>query len=930
MNIKRFGLSVILALSVVLFFKGSTDPQQPAGSQASAAPPQIQNFSQLPMYFIKNSGQLDESIAYHLKMPGGNVHFARDSIRYQFVSSTGKAEPTLAPKPEEYRTRTEPVSVETLNVRFEGAGDSVEVLGVGEHEARFNFYQGAEPESWVEGTRSFAKVKYKNLYSKIDMVVYEHKDLLKQEYKVRPGGLVSDICVAYEGARSIRVNDRGQLEILTPSRTLVEDTPVSYQIIGGNKFYVEMKYVVDERNKVRFEVGYYDDSNALIIDPSLIYSTFLGGFGGDNGNGIAIDLHLNAYVVGFTYSDDFPTSGGAQNGSLNRPDVFLTKLNSSGTEILFSTLLGGSGWESEGDIAFSWDDECAVITGRTNSSDFPTTRGAYDRNLGGERDIFIAKFDSEGALVFSTLFGGWNDEYCPHVALDGIGNIFVYGVTLSSNFPTTPGVIDRRIDPGPDGYLNYYDWNLFLTKFVPDGSSLVYSTLFGEHNLTPNGISVDFAGNAFIIGTCRRDGQIPTTPNAYQELPNESGDSYFVASINPTGTQLNYSTYLGSRRPSGISVDGKEAFISGQNIGLHWKAFVCGLNAKGSRMLFDREFDECSGGPIAVDGRGSMYVVFVTSKPGLPISPDAIQPYNGLSDLYVVKLKTSDGSTEYSTYLGGNKYDYVGGLTVDSFGSAYLTGSTFSFDFPTTAGAFCTTYHQKGYSHLSDAFVTRIRDFGPAGKLNLSKAKLSFKIPFENTDTVTKNFWILNKGKGVVNYDISTNQKWLSVDPPSGDVRNEQDNVDVSVTPANLKPGTHYGIVKVSSVDAFNSPAQLPVKLKVNGPTIRVKRKKYSLDVEEGSTTTISLANKIKNKGPGELRYKLKSLESWIKVTPKRGTSTGEWDPFSIEVDPSGLDVGIHQGIIQVISKDTVDSPFDITITLNIKVEDASDGEVAL
>lgn len=408
MNKKRIGLSVILALFVVFLFQSSTDSQQPVASQISAAAPQIQNFNQLPLYFIENSGQLDESIAFHLKMPGGNVHFAKDSISYQFVSSARKAEPTLAPQPDENHTGTEPVSVETLRVRFEGASDGVETFGVGEHEARFNFYQGAEPDSWIEGAQTFAKVKYKNLYSGIDMVVYESKGLLKQEYRVRPGGSVSDICVAYEGARSVCVNDRGQLEILSPSRTLVEDTPVSYQVIGGNKVFVDTKYVVGEGNKVHFEVGDYDDSNALIIDPSLIYSTFLGS--SVAWASIAVDLSLNAYVVGSTRTNDFPTTSGVFDATGDDQNVLLACLNPSGTDLVYATYFGGSNNDSGSDIAFSWGDNTAVIVGTTASTDLPTTANAYDHTLNGKSDVFLAKFRSNGRLAFATYFGGTDEE----------------------------------------------------------------------------------------------------------------------------------------------------------------------------------------------------------------------------------------------------------------------------------------------------------------------------------------------------------------------------------------------------------------------------------------------------------------------------------------------------------------------------------------
>lgn len=289
------------------------------------------------------------------------------------------------------------------------------------------------------------------------------------------------------------------------------------------------------------------------------------------------------------------------------------------------------------------------------------------------------------------------------------------------------------------------------------------------------------------------------------------------------------------------------------------------------------------------------------------------------TDLFIDKLKTSNGETLYTTNLGGSEWDFGHGIVTDSFGSVYVTGGTDSFDFPTTPGVF-----QSDFIGESHGFVSRIRDGAPKGEISALPQTISVKVSEGSTTAKNRILKISNEGAGVVNYQVNTDQSWLTVKPVGGSVRNEIDQITVTMDPTNItKAGTHKGVVRISSLDASNSPVQILVNLKVKGPTLRVKRKKYSLEAIEGSTTPIIKANKIKNKGPGNLRYKLKSLEPWIKVTPKRGTSAGEWDEFSIEVDPTGLAAGIHQGIIQVISKDTVDSPVDITITLNIKAEDA-------
>jgi len=919
MKNKRIGLFVILALSIVFLFQSSTDPQQPVAFQAAAAAPQIQNFNQLPLYFIENSGQLDESIAYHLKMPGGNVHFANDSISYQFVASTRKAEPMPPPQPDENRIGSEPISVETLRVRFEGANDSVKIVGAGEQEARFNFYQGAEPDSWIEGAQTFAKVKYKNLYSGIDMVVYENKGLLKQEYRVRPGGSVSDICVAYEGAQSVRVNDRGQLEIQTPSRTLIEDTPFTYQLINGKRICIPSSYIVQTtyssppEHTVKFSVGSYDPEHALIIDPSIVYSTFLGR--SVSWSSIAVDLSLNAYVVGSTTANDFPTTPGAFDATGDGRNVLLACLNPSGTDLVYATYFGGSDSDSGLDIAFSWGDNSAVIVGTTGSTDLPTTANAYDHTLDGESDVFLAKFRSNGRLAFATYFGGSDEENKAHVAIDGQGKIYLSGITTSSDFPTTPNAYDPTYN-SPS--------NLYVAAFNSNGTSLIYSTFFGGYAWIGD-IAVDFYGHAYITGDAR-GGTIPITPGTFGESYTGDRNNGFIARFNPTGTALLFSTWLGEIpnrkgyythvRSEDIDVDGQgniyvtgihtyeEIYAASVSHRFDASCFVKKLNASASQKPWEKEiggsYDYNS--RLVVDGRGGLYVLGTTDS----------GPRTGL---FIQKLKTSNGETLHTTFLRGSEWDWGYGIVTDSFGSVYVTGITDSFDFPTTPGVF-----QSDFIGESHGFVTRIRDGAPKGEISALPQTINVKVPAGSTTAKNRNLKISNEGAGVVSYQVNTDQSWLTVKPAGGSVRNEVDQITVTIDPINIKKaGTYKGVVRISSLDAFNSPAQIPVKLKVKGPTIRVKRKKYSLKAIEGSTTPIIKANKIKNKGPGTLRYKLKSLEPWIKVKPKRGNSTGEWDEFSIEVDPTGLAAGIHQGIIQVISKDTVDSPVDIIITLNIQ-----------
>jgi hypothetical protein len=401
---------------------------------------------------------------------------------------------------------------------------------------------------------------------------------------------------------------------------------------------------------------------------------------------------------------------------------------------------------------------------------------------------------------------------------------------------------------------------------------------------------------------------------------------------------MNYFTSLGDCSPHDISVEGEKVFVIGflPSPDFYYTftgvGFAMGIDTSGGKILFYHylagdSVGYSTGSAIAVDGRGAVYALFILDWPAnLYISDDAFQEsWRGGMDLYICKLKTTNGSILYATYMGGVGSDNGTDLVVDSFGSAYVTGNTTSFDFPTTAGAYSTLYGGKSssehYSREGDAFIARIRDSGPAGELLLNKTKLKFRAPYQSTDVLTKRITLQNKGKGIVNYDITTGQDWLKAWPLDGDVRNEKDTLYVSADPAGLKPGTHQGLVKVSSIDAFNSPHQALVTFKVGGPAIKLKRKKFSFDAVEGDTAVITRESTIRNKGGGTLNYRLKPKTSWLRVTPRRGKSTGEWDTYTIKVRPAGLEAGIHQGTIEVSSNDTVDSPVLITVTLNIKAE---------
>jgi hypothetical protein len=465
-------------------------------------------------------------------------------------------------------------------------------------------------------------------------------------------------------------------------------------------------------------VAGYDASRPLVIDPVLSYSTYLGGSDDDSGNGIAVDADGNAYVVGDTMSVDFPTANPLQPGfGGSNQNAFVAKLSADGSALVYATYLGGSGREEGHGIAADAEGN-AYVAGETASADFPTAKPLQPA-LMGRSNAFVAKLSADGsALVYATYLGGSGTDEGDGIAVDADGNAYVAGMTSSLNFPTTPAAFQTLHGSGPR--------NGFVTKLTADGSALVYATyLGGSGRDEADAIAVDADGNAYVAGeTSSLD--FPTTPGAFQTTYSGGMSKAFVTKLNADGSGLIYSTYLGGSGEEeingpGLAVDAAgNAYLTGITNSTDFPtanalqraygggasdAFVAKLNADGSELIYSTYFggsgtDE--GVAIAVDASGNAYLTGNTTSLDFPTA-NPLQPANaGLTNAFVAKL-TADGSAlVYSTYLGGSYFDEGHGLAVDGDGNAYVTGKTSSPDFPTANPL------QRTNAGCYDAFVAKI------------------------------------------------------------------------------------------------------------------------------------------------------------------------------------------------------------------------------
>ncbi len=668
---------------------------QPAAEQQA-----LVAYGRLPLAFTANVGQTDARVRYYAQGGGFSVFLTRKEAMLSL------------PRPSKQRTRRGAA----LALRFLGSNRNVAVRGERAGPGRVNYLLGNDPTKWRTGLRTYERVVYSNLWPGVDMMFAGTNGKLKYEFLVRPGASPTTIRLAYRGAKGLSLDRRGNLRIRTSVGVLTDTRPVSYQLVAGKRVPVRSRFALEPHGGgYGFAVeSAYDRRYPLVIDPGLVYSSYLGGNGDDYGLGIVVDGAGSAYVGGWTSSGTFPTTPGAfdttSNGGFG--DAFVTKLAASGGALVYSSYLGGTGFDFGADIALDGAGS-AYLTGHTGSTDFPTTAGAFDTTLNGDIgwDAFVTKLSASGAaLLYSSYLGGSGSEQGHGIAVDGAGSAYLTGGTSSTDFPTTAGAFDTTYNNGGDA---------FVTKLDATGGALGYSTYLGGSGWDQSeGIAVDGAGSAYLTGLTN-SADFPTTAGAFDTTYNAG--AAFVTKLDATGAALGYSTYLDGAVGYGIAVDGAgSAYLTGiagpgfpttagafdTTFNGGGDAFMTKLNASGSALPYSTflggsKIDDSRG--IAVDGAGNAYVTGYTESTDFPTTPGAFDTTSNLADAFVTKLSASGAVVLYSTYLGGPRNDYGAGIAVDAGGNAYVTGSTLSETFPTTAGAFDTTSNGP-----RDSFVTKL------------------------------------------------------------------------------------------------------------------------------------------------------------------------------------------------------------------------------
>lgn len=662
--------------------------------------------------FIQNCGQWKADALYYMGTQNTDVWCTRTGIVYDHRRVVRRIDDT--------QRREYHLAGQVVRMEFAGVAKLPVARPYESVPTSFNYFYGADSSAWVHDAPAYRELWYRGVYKGIDVRLYEDRGRPRYDLVVHPGGSVDSIALVFDGAEHVRVTDHA-LHIGIKEGEVLQDGLYAYQDIGDSRREVACRFVLRKDGAIGFEPGEYDRSRPLVIDP-LVYSAFIGGTLGDEGYGIALDANGNMYTVGSTLSLNYPTTAGAYDTTKQQNnDIVVSKVNSASGNLSYSTFIGGDNDDYGYSIAVDMEGR-AAITGYTFSPNFPVTGQAWDASLNGDRDIIVASLSAGGnTLVGSTYLGGssWDEGYA--VAMDGSGNIYVTGMSTSTDFPTA-----NAFDDSHNGAQD-----VIVAKLTANVSSLIYGTfLGGQSSDYGNAIAVDNSGNIYIGGTTGSN-DFPVTNASFDNIFNGNTGTTdgFVVKIAAQGNTLTYSAFLGGNDNDEIrslAVDGQNSVWVGgatsspapsfpitngayDNTLNGIDGFVAHINGAGSMLtactyIGQINVDVVAG--LAVDAGQNVYLTGYTQSAAFPTTSNADDAsYNGGDrDAFFVKFSPSlnTGSLLYATYLGGSNYDEGKGIAVDGDGNAHITGITKSNNFPVTNGAYSGTF-----GGMSDAFVTK-------------------------------------------------------------------------------------------------------------------------------------------------------------------------------------------------------------------------------
>jgi uncharacterized protein (TIGR03437 family) len=665
-----------------------------------------------------------------------------------------------------------------------------------------NYYLGNDPAKWRTDVPHFARVRYHDVYPGIDVIYYGNTDgKLEYDFVVQPGANPHRIQIAFN--RPVHTTSNGELFVAG----LRQHRPKIYQ----DSREVACDYIVDHEHRVQLALARYDHTMPLTIDPVIEYSTYLGGNANDFATAIAVDANGSAYVTGWLESPKYPNLDPFQQTSGTVRDIVVAKFTPSGNGLIFYTYIGGSGLNDAQALALDPSGN-AYVTGFTQSLDFPTKNAAQPSFGGGFENAIVAKVSPDGRLIYSTYLGGNYEERANGIAVDASGAAFVSGYTGSIDFP-----VKNAIQPRPAGRPS-----AFLTKLSPTGDKFLFSTYLGGSGRNwGNGLTLDTNGNPILVGETEST-DFPLQNPLQSSLLSQHGSPFngFITKLSSAGDKILYSTYF------------------------------CGA----AQSALDK---------IALDSDGAIYVLGMTTTSGFPVkNPIQATFGGGLTDLVVAKLTPAGDSIVYATYLGGGDREIAGGLAVSSDGTLYLTGATYSSDFPSKNSI--QPFVGSTNSFKVDAVIAKISSSG--------SLLYSTFIGGNGTDGGTG---IAIDSRGAVHISGTTNSNDF---PTKNPLQAEFGGGPSDMFYLRLAP-------EVASPLPFSaSPASVQFRYVIGG------------GVPPSQIVSVTSTG-------GSLSFSPSATAAWLKLIASSSTTPAN---LNISVDPSGLQPGTYAGSIQIDSQTSV------------------------
>ena len=666
------------------------------------------------LFFIENKGQWEQEVLFLCRLPNIEVWLTKQGVVYDFYelethSNTQqlRKDKALNYRPQQYK-KGEIVRVINQD------NTSLQALPSQPLPTVYNYYLGNDTTKWATNVGLYAQVMLKNVFKGIHQKFYFNKGNLRYDYIVEAGANPQQIKFKIKGSKQVYINSNNELVFTTNLGEVKHSELFVYQTINGVKHPINAKFVLLPNQTIGFKIDEYNTKLPLIIDPIIystyvggstddqlydievnsnheavvvgssnspdypkngmysylykwnvdavcsklsqwgsffVFSTFLGGYLDDEANALAIDDNDNIYITGYTNSPNFPVYIGPSTTLNGTSDAFIIKMHSTG-QVKYSTYIGGSGLDEGLGVAVNSNGE-AYFTGETWSNDFPVTANAYSSSYSGQGDAFICKMRQDGLVInYATYIGGSNSDDGKSIAINNLNEIYLTGITFSSDFPSTSNAFDPVYNGDVDGYV---------LKLNNAGNNIEYSTFIGDtlENYTYS-IALDNNKNAYITGfTEAGGGGFPITSSAYNSNINGGnfGVDIFALKLNPNGSNLEYSTYIHPGYATSIKIDPyNNAYISGM-----------------ADTLF----------PTTTDA------IYSTSS--------------NLGDAFVTKLNASGTDLHYSTLIGGANGSIAFGVDIDDELDVYLTGWTSSIDFPVTQ--YAPLQNNLGND---DGFITKI------------------------------------------------------------------------------------------------------------------------------------------------------------------------------------------------------------------------------